>query len=244
MIRTPAIPTVLKRREVSLRLDRDCVEVTGTSLGRPLHERTSISDGSDAFETVENVLRASRLLRPGRACKLDVVVESPRTVYRTVEGAVGPTRSESERHIEVELPDGLIDVLVPILARRRVHGPTRVIPGPVARAIRTMRSRIDGGAVGCGLIIDRSSAAVTILIVEPAEIPWARGGPADDPTRAVELLVDRAASLIAGRSRLDWWHLEDVASPADERTRRREAHEFEATCDALVGHLPRIPVAS
>lgn len=243
MIRASGVPSSRKRRVVSLRLDRDRVEVTGTSLGRPRQERTSIPDGSDPYEAVETVLRTSRLLRPGRACKLDVVVESARTVYRTVGEAVGTSWSEDSRHIEVVLPDGLVDVLIPILARRRVHGSTGVIPGPVVRALRTMRSRLEAGTPGRGLIIDRSSAAVTVLIAGPAEIPWARGGPADDPVLSVELLVERAAGPISAGPRLDWWHLEDVARAGDGPDREREAKGFEAACHALVGHLPRIPVA-
>lgn len=243
MNRTSAVPPGLTPRVVSLRLDRDCVEVTGTSFGRPRQERTSIPDGADPFEAVETVLRTSRLLRPGRACKLNVVVESARTVYRTVGDPVTTSWSEDSRHIEVDLPDGLVDVLIPILARRRVHGSTSVIPGPVARALRTMRSRLEEGTPGRGLIIDRSSAAVTVLIVGPAEIPWARGGPADDPVLAVELLVERAAGPITAGPRLDWWHLEDSARSGDGPDREREAKGFEATCHALVGHLPRIPVA-
>lgn len=232
----------LKRRSVTVRLDRDCVEVSGTVLGASRHVRTEIPNGSDPYEALETVLQTSRLLRPGRACRLDIDIESARIVYRSPEwhdGALGVTGGPG---VEVEFPDGLLDVLVPILGRRRVHGTAGVRPGPAARAIRTMRARIEQGATGRGLIIDRSSAAITVLIVDPADIPWARGGPADDPIRAVELLVDRAAGIIAGRSGIDWWHLADVASPQDVVSRRRDASGFEAACHALVGHLPRIPV--
>lgn len=238
----PKLLASLKRRNVDVRLDRDCVEVAGTVLGAARHERITIPDGSDPYEALETVLQTSRLLRPGRACRLEISIESPRIVYRTPEAPDGTIGAAGGPGIEVEFPDGLLDVLVPILGRRRVHGTAGVMPGPGARAIRMMRARLEHGVTGRGLIIDRSSAAVTVLIVDPGAIPWARGGPADDPIRAVELLVDRAASIIAGRSRIDWWHLEDVASPDDARTRRRDASGFEAACHALVGNVPRIPV--
>jgi len=234
----------MRRREVTLRIDLDKVEVTGWTFGRHRQELTPVPEGGDPFEVVETVLATSPLLRPGRACDLSILVESERTVYRTIDGAEGEAQPMPGRRIEVELPDGLIDVLVPVLARRRVHGPTSLIAGPIERALRTMEARVDDRAIGRGLIIDRSSAAVTVLLVDQAQIPWARGGPARDAVQALELLVGRAAGLASGRSRLDWWHLEDVATPADERTRRREKRGFEAACHALVGHLPRIPVAS
>lgn len=239
----PKLLANLKRRTVTVRLDHDCVEVTGTVFGASRHERIAIPDGSDPYETLETVLQTSRLLRPGRACRLDVEIESPRIVYRTPETPDGTLGAAGGPGIEVEFPDGLLDVLVPILARRRVHGTAGVRPGPGARAIRLMRAHNEQGVTGRGLIIDRSSAAVTVLIVDPGAIPWARGGPADHPIRAVELLVDRAASMIAGRSRIDWWHLEDVASPDDLRAKRRDASGFEAACHALVGNVPRIAVA-
>lgn len=233
----------LRRREVTMRIDRDAVEVFGSFLGRSRKECTPVPVGADVFEVAETVLGTSSLLRPGRECQLDIVVESERTVYRTVDGAEGEAQPMPGRRIEVDLPDGLVDVLVPVLSRRRVHGPTSLIAGPIERTLRTMEARIDHGKVGRGLIIDRSSAAVTVVLVDEARIPWARGGPAQDPLRAVELLVGRAAALASCRSRLDWWHLEDVAVLSDERARHREARGFEAACDALVGHLPRIPVA-
>ena len=238
----PKLLASLKRRTVNVRLDRDCVEVSGIVLGASRHERTAIPDGSDPYEALETVLQKSRLLRAGRACRLDIDVESARMVYRTSEPPDGGLGAGGGPGIDVEFPDGLLDVLVPILGRRRVHGTVGVRPGPAARAIRMMRARIEQGATGRGLIIDRSSAAITVLVLDPADIPWARGGPADDPILAVELLVDRAAGMIAGRSRIDWWHLADVASPEDVLTRRRDASGFEAACHALVGHLPRIPV--
>jgi len=54
------------------------------------------------------------------------------------------------------------------------------------------------------------------------------------------VLLRRAAEVVNGAYGLHFWHLEDVASPADERRRRREAREFEARCNALIGHLPRM----
>jgi hypothetical protein len=54
------------------------------------------------------------------------------------------------------------------------------------------------------------------------------------------VLLRRAGEVVDGRYGLHWWHLEDVASPEDERMRRREARGLEARCHALIGHLPRM----
>jgi hypothetical protein len=234
----------LRRREVVLRIDRDCIEVQGVIRGRRRGERTSVGPGSDLFESLGMVLRTSRLLGPGRTCHLDVAVESARTVYRDVLDPEGKVLQLSERGLQVDLPNEFVDRLIPVLAGRRTHGPTVLIAGPVLRALGVLDLRVERGSSGRGLIIDRSCEAVTVLIIDEGKILWARGGPADDPMRAVELLVARAAHRMTHRARAAWWHLEDIASPDDDRRLRRESLAFEAACDGLVGHLPRILVAS
>jgi hypothetical protein len=106
-----------------------------------------------------------------------------------------------------------------------------------------MRARAAVGGIGRGFIVDRSAAAVTVMLIDGATIRWARGAPAHDPTEAAAMLLRRAAEVVNGAYGLHWWHLEDVAAPADERQQRRESRELEARCHALVGHLPRMALS-
>lgn len=225
-------------RKVTVRIDRDAVEVTGVRLRGPVAERYSVASGADPYDVLETALATSRLLRPGRACEIGVHLESAATLYRTVQGE-GECRSD-DGTFQIVLPDAVGDVLEPVLARRRVHGRAWFAAGPAARAVETMRARNRTGGIGRGFIIDRSSAAVTVLLIDGATVRWARGAPADDPTEAAAHLLRRAGEVVNGAYGLHFWHLEDVASPDDVRQGRRQARELEARCHALVGHLPRM----
>lgn len=225
-------------RKVTIRLDRDAVEILGQRLRSPATERYSVEQGSDPFTVLEAALGSSRLLRPGRACEIGVHIESASTLYRTVQGE-REHRSE-DGTLQVVLPEVVRDVLEPVLARRRVHGRAWFAAGPAARAAETMRARNRSGGIGRGFIIDRSAAAVTVLLIDGATVRWARGAPADEPTEAAAHLLRRAGEVVNGAYGLHFWHLEDVASPDDDRRRRREARELEARCHALIGHLPRM----
>jgi hypothetical protein len=226
------------KRKVIIRVDRDAVEVHGRRGRRPLTERFDVGDGADRYETLEDALRTARLLRPGRACEIGVQLESARTLYRTVQGE-GEHRAE-DGAFTVTLPEVVSEVLEPVLARRRVHGRAWFASGPASRAYGTLRQRARVGPIGRGFIVDRSSEAVTVMLVDGATIRWARGAPGDEPTEAAAFLLRRAGEVVNGAYGLHFWHLEDVASPNDEQRRRREANEFEARCHALIGHLPRM----
>lgn len=224
-------------RTVRIRIDRDVVEVDGRRLGRTRSERWEVAETAEPFGVLESAVRASPLLRPGRACEIGISIESPRTLYRTVQGT-GESRAEDGR-FDVVLPDGVCDVLEPILARRRVHGRAWFAPGPAKRAVATIRARAAVGSIGRGLIVDRSSAAVTVLLIDGPTIRWARGASPGDAPDTAAVLLRRAGEVVNGAYGLNFWHLEDVARPADEARRRREQREFEARCHALVGFLPR-----
>lgn len=226
---------IMTPRKVLIRVDRDAVEVSGTRLGRPSVERWDVADGAEPYGVVEHALSSSRLLRPGRPCEIGIHVESSRTRYVTSESM----DADADDVFEVVLPEVVREVLEPILARRRVHGAAWFASGPAWRAFASLKERLALGGIGRGLIVDRSSAAVTVLLVDDASVRWARGAAADEAPEVAALLLRRAAEVVAGASGLHWWHLTDVASPVDERQRRREAREFEARCHALVGHLPR-----
>jgi hypothetical protein len=228
------------RRRVTVRLDRDVVEVRGRSMGRDRDERYTVGEGEDVYATLEHTLRSSRLLRPGRACELGVVIESPRILYRTADGE-GDDASPDGR-FAVVMPEIVEEVLDPILSRRRVHGRAWFGAGPALRAVDTMERRIAQGPIGRGIIVDRSAAAVTVLLIDATTIRWARGAPADDPAQVAAVLLRRVGEFVDGRFGLHWWHLEDVARPVDAPARRREARELEARCHAMIGFLPRIPV--
>lgn len=228
------------KRTVSVRVDVDAVEVSGQRLGRPVSERWDVPMGGESYGVLENAVGSSGLLRPGRPCALGVHVESPRTRYRTAdEGAAGPAGGG----LDVVLADGTRDVLAAILGRRRVHGRAWFGAGPAIRALDVLEARAQAGPIGRGLIVDRSSAAVTVLLVDGATVRWARGAPADDAPEVAAILLRRASEVVNGAYGLHWWHLEDVAAPADERRGRRDQREFEARCHAMIGYLPRSTAA-
>lgn len=225
-------------RKVIIRVDSDAVEVSGSRLRGPFVERYGVDAGSEPFGVVEDALASSRLLRPGRPCEIGVHLESAATLYRTVQGD-GEHRS-ADGAFRVVLPEVVSEVLEQVLARRRVHGRAWFSAGPASRAVETLRRRARSGRIGRGFIIDRSSAAVTVMLVDGPTVRWARGAPADEPSEAAAQLLRRAGEVVNGAYGLHFWHLEDVASPDDDRRRRRESRELEARCHALVGHLPRM----
>lgn len=225
-------------RRVRVRIDRDVIEVTGRRLGREAREVHPVVEPDDPYTVLETVLARSALLRPGRACDLGLLVESPRTIYRTPEGE-GDERADTNR-IEPVLADLTRDVLDRIVARRRVHGTAWCSSGPPRRVYEMLRENVERGPLGRGVVVDRSSAAVTVLLLEGVDIRWARGAPGDDPAETAALLLRRAARTPVARAGMSWWHLEDVARPGDERERARIASEVEASCHALIGNLPRI----
>lgn len=228
------------RRKVLVRVDTDVVEVRGRRWGRRAEEQHPVGPGGTSADVLERTLRRSRLLAPGRRCELGVLLESPMIRYRDVRP--GPDAPAAGTIPPVELPEAVREVLEPLIARRRVHGPAWFAPGPAHRAIATIRARAAAGAIGRGVIVDRSSAAVTVLVVDSVRVAWARGGPGDAPAAVASLLLERAAETVEPHRRLEWWHLEDVARPGDGRERRRVASEVEARCHDLLGGLPRITV--
>lgn len=225
-------------RKVMIRVDSDAIEVSGHRMRRPVTERHGVQDSEDRFDVLEAVLATSPLLRPGRRCDVGVIVESPHILYRTIDGEGDAHAGDGE--LEVVMPAFVRDVLDPILARRRVHGTAWFAGGPARRALLTLRARAATGSIGRGFIIDRSSAAVTVLLVDGPDIRWARGAPADEPADVAAHLLRRAAEVVNGAYGLHWWHIEDVSSPEDVRTRRRESRELEARCHSLIGYLPRM----
>lgn len=225
-------------RRVRVRIDRDVVEVSGRRLGRDVRELHPIVEPDDPYTVLERVLARSPLLRPGRACELGLIIESPRTIYRTPDGE-GEERADVST-IEPVLPDLTRDVLDRIVARRRVHGVAWCSSGPPRRVYELLREHVHRGPLGRGVVVDRSSAAVTVLLLEGIDIRWARGAPGDDPVETAELLLRRAARTPVALAGMSWWHLEDVARPGDDRVRARIASEVEAACHALIGNLPRI----
>lgn len=224
------------KRSVSVRVDVDAIEVTGERLGRPAGERWDVPADALPFGVLETAIGSSRLLRPGRPCTVGVHVESPRTRYLT---GAGGAEHVAGAGLDVVLADGTRDVLAAILGRRRVHGRAWFGAGPAIRALSVLSARSRQGPIGRGLIVDRSSAAVTVLLVDGTTVRWARGAPAEDAPDVATILLRRAGEIVNGSYGLHWWHLEDVAAPTDERRRRREQREFEARCHSLIGFLPR-----
>jgi hypothetical protein len=227
-------------RRVRVRIDDDVIEVDASRRSRSAKERHEVAEGEDRFDVLDRTIRSSRLLRPGRRCEFGVLVESPRILYPVTEDGPGV----EDGRVKVVLPEMVRDVLEPIVARRRVHGPAWFAAGPALRAVDTIERRAAVGPIGRGIIVDRSSAAVTVLLVDAARIRWARGAPADDPADVAAVLLRRLGEVISGRYGIHWWHLEDVARPSDERRGCRELRGLEARCHALIGYLPRMAVRS
>lgn len=231
------------QRTVVVRVDLDAVEVSGQRFGRPARERWDVRPGEEPYGVLEAAVGSSRLLRAGRPCTLGVHVESPRTRYTIAAEGAPSAEGAAGAGFDVVLADGTRDVLAAILGRRHVHGRAWFGAGPAIRALEILRARARAGPIGRGLIVDRSSAAVTVFLVDGVTVRWARGAPADDAPEVAAILLRRAGEVVNGAYGLHWWHLEDVATPADEQRRRREEREFEARCHALIGYLPRSTAA-
>ena len=227
-----------RSRRVHVRIDEDVIEVSGHHHGRGAQELHRVVDGEDRFDVLDRTIRSSRLLRPGRACDLGVLVESSQILYPVTDDECG---SENGR-VTAVLPAMVGEVLEPIVARRRVHGAAWFAAGPVLRAVDTLERRSGAHPGGRGIIVDRSSAAVTVLLVDATRIRWARGAPPGEPADVAAVLLRRLGEVIGGRYGINWWHLEDVARPSDERRGRREYRGLEARCHSLIGYLPRIVV--
>lgn len=232
----------LGERAVRIRVDGDAVHVLGERFGHERMERWTVGEGEDPLGVLERVLGSSRLLRPGRACEVGLEIESTRTLYRVVEGESGGAGEGTgvPHGVRPVLPRVIREALEPILARRRVHGPAWFSAGPALRAIERLQAPALSGGAGRGLLIDRSSTAVTVLVVEGTAISWGRGAPALEAPAVAAHLLRRAAAAVRGGGGVQWWHLIDVCRPVDEQRRRREAREFADRCEELLGDVPRL----
>jgi len=230
-------------RSATLRVDRDRIEVVAPGARASHRGYWSVPDGSDAVDVLRDVLRTSPSLRPGRACRLRVIVESARATY-TIQRSEDGAGAVLDR-VAVSIPADLLVRLETAVARRRVHGPATLEVGPLARVADRARSGsvMPDGPLGHGIIIDRSTAAVTVLVLVGASVSWVRGAPGDDDERAMTALV-KAAVVQGDAARPDWWDLEDVVARRAHEDRRAADHRFEAACAQRLEGVPRLEGSS
>jgi hypothetical protein len=222
-------------RHVTLRIDRDVIEVSALGAGGIRQEFRPFGDTADAFAALEAALCSSRLLRPGRACRLRVLIESERAVYvvpEVVQGDHGP--------LLVSIPPDLLSRIESTLLRRRIHGPVSLEVGPLARLAKTLSGGVlaADGREGPQLLIDRSSAAVTVVELHGHRVRRIRGAQAADPQRAIAGLL---GPVWRGSHRRPFarWLLDDVTVLPGRPDRVERARCFEDACAALLGGIPR-----
>jgi hypothetical protein len=223
--------TVTAPQRASVRIDDDVIDIRARRFLRTVTRRRAIAPGTAPQEALLEILATSSLLRSGRHLRLQVVLESARATF------VSEPTAGTRPRVRVELPGQLLAGLEGAVARRRVRGPATLELGPLARADRAIALDADA-ADGTGAIVDRSGAAVTVLLVGPTGLLWGRTAPADDPELAARLLIDRARSQLPTDGGLRWWGLHDVAG-GDGLIDRRRRNEFAA---AVAHELEDIPL--
>jgi hypothetical protein len=216
----------------TVRVDRDAVDVTARRRFRTATERIPIAPGRAAHDSLAHVLATSPLLPGGRNVRLRVVLETPRTIF--AEGGGG----DADHRVRPVLPSDLLDAVEAAIARRRVRGRATLELGPLVRADVLVGACLRSSFDGLGAVVDRSDAAVTVLLIGPTGLAWGRAAPVDDPVLAARLLIDRARSQVPNADALRWWCLHDVASSEGADAARR-AREFEA---AVASELEGTPL--
>jgi hypothetical protein len=210
-----------QRSLATVRVDDGLVDVDAARFLRSGTERTTVPRGTPPEDALHQVLQSSTLLRTGRHLRMRVLIETPRTIFAT-----DPTRSARPAARAV-VPDDLLAGLERAIVRRRTRGPASLELGPLARAERAWPDVVRLDPSGVGAIVDRSDAAVTVLLIGASGLLWGRSAPAREPALAVRLLLDRARGQLAVGSEVRWWRLHDVASDEASDVRRARS-EFSA----------------
>jgi hypothetical protein len=218
----------------TVRVDRDAVDVTARRRFRTATERIPIAPGRAVHDSLVHVLTTSPLLPAGRHVRLRVVLETPRAIF-----AQGVSDDSDDRARPV-LPSDVLDVVEAAITRRRVRGPATLELGPLVRADVLGDASLRPALDGFGAVVDRSDAAVTVLLIGPTGLAWGRAAPVDDPVLAARLLTDRARSQLPYPNALRWWRLHDVASSEGAGAARR-AREFEAAVASEFEGTPLFP---
>jgi len=216
----------------TVRVDRGVVEIAAQRGIRSRGERIDVPVDAAPDRALAHAFATSKLLRAGRSARTRVLVETARVVY-----APDANRREGRSGsatIEEEIGEGLVRAV----SLRRIRGPATLELGPLSRAEAARATFGDLSRGGMGVIADRSNAAVTVLVVGPSRIVWARSVPPDDAALAVRLLVHRAFGMLHLRERPRWWRLHDVATSADPRAALRDASEFAAAAASELDGVP------
>ena len=190
---------------VTVRVDAGIVEVTARRLRRSVSDRTVVDPRLEPGSALRQALETSPVLGSGRRTRLRVHLETERVVFRP------DTNLGDERCVRPNLPADLLDGLEIALRRRRCRGPATLELGPLARAEATRPNWSGSPSEAVRLIVDRSNAAVSVMVLAETGLIWARAVPATDLDSAVPLLIARGRAFLSDRSRLIGWGLQDVA---------------------------------
>jgi len=216
----------------TVRIDRGAVHVSARRWVHPRSERHAVSIDASPGEALQHAFAASSLLRPGRALRTLVLLESPQVTFSPTSGP------SAEKAWSITLPSGVREGLLAALGRRHVRGPATLEFGPLARADASLAFHPNLPVDDVGIVVDRSSAAVTVLVISSFGLAWARSVPAEDPALAARLLIDRACGLIPRGASIRWWRLHDVATTDDARSGQRQRREFEAAAAVELEGVP------
>jgi len=184
-----------------VRVDMGTVDISARRRLRERHERIVVDPDRGPVESLTHALATSQLLRPGRSLRTRVLLETARVIY----GAGGMRRGPA---CTAALPSDLRAALQRAVDRRRVRGGATLEIAPLARAAAAHATCADAEADMRAIVVDRSHAAVTVLLLGASGLHWARSVPSDDPAVAVRLLVDRALQVAGAWP--SWWRLHDV----------------------------------
>jgi hypothetical protein len=216
----------------TVRIDAGVIEVRAPRHLRSFTERRVIAPTATPESALADALTSSPLLPAGRRLRTEVVLETSRITFAVTTGV------DDAPKMRTALPRELLEGLERAIARRRVRGPATLELGPLVRADDAAADAHVNVASEdrIGIIVDRSRAAVTVLLVGPHGLLWGRSAPADEPVLAARLLIDRARGQLPDHGALCWWRLHDVTSgdgSSDPRARRELAAAVSSEFDGI-----------
>jgi hypothetical protein len=208
------------RRAVTIRVDRGLVELRSPR-GRSEGLRSVWStDDRDGPTALADVLARAREVGAGRTRDLRVVIETARVVFGERRGAAD--------HVGVSVNEDVVGRYERVLRRRRAHGSARLHLGPILR-LTSLRPDVPGAEEASStVVVDRSIAAITLLVIDGGGIRWGRAAPAEDPEAALSALAEAARRTLGSDLGVARRVLVDVARHRDDRAQERSARRFAA----------------
>jgi len=232
----------------SVRIDAGVTEIVAERWSRRREHHVWAPDGAGPEDALMTALEMTRFLRPGRFTKLRVILESSTVSYCPSDHVPTLSRSfpDAVATRPARLPAPLLERLASVIAHRRVRGPATLEIGALVRADESLRDAPSRTSVPTQahapfeLVVDRSNAAVSVLVLGSHGLVWARSVPATDPCAALPILVRRARTDVGHGSRVRSWRLHDVARDPDGIVTARRRSEFEDLATTLLADLCRL----